>query len=194
MTDWLIASNNAFKTADLIKCLAFYGIQAQPYTNVLSPVTFPSETTTSYETNALTKAQFLAKITSCGVIADDSGIEIPALGTHLGVTTKRELHQDVAHSDNQTILLAMAGQADRRATMVSTLAAVQPNQPAIVVTGRVTGQIAQTSRGDYSTGFDKLFQLDHQQSTLAQLPDEQRLPLTHRGRAAHQLAQQLKGE
>lgn len=193
MTEWLIASNNEFKTRDLIKCLAFYGIQAVPYTDELPKLRFPAEQTDSYEANALHKAQFLASHTTKGVIADDSGIEVPALGEHLGVTTKRELHQDVSHSDNQTILNAMRGQDDRRATMVSTLVAIAPGQAAVTAVGRVSGTIATQTRGTNSTGFDKLFILPHQQGTLAEMSDEQRLPLTHRGRAAEQLAAELRG-
>ena len=193
MTKWLIASNNQYKTQDLIKCLALYGIQAVPYTAELPKVTFPAEQTVSYAANALRKAQFVAGLTTKGVIADDSGIEIPVLGKHLGVTTKRELHQDVAHSDNQTILNAMQGRLDRRATMISTLVAIAPGQSPVTVSGRVSGTLAKQTQGTYSTGFDKLFILPNRQQTLAQLPDAQRLPLTHRGLAAKQLAAELRG-
>lgn len=193
MTNWLIASNNKYKTQDLIKCLAFYGVQAVPYTDQLAKLTFPAEQTVSYAGNAIRKAQFLAGQTDQGVIADDSGIEIAALGGHLGVTTKRELHRDTAHSDNQTILNDLRGQTDRRAAMISTLAAVAPGQAPLTATGRIDGTIATRTRGNYSTGFDKLFILPNQQRTLAELPDEMRIPLTHRGLAAKQLAAELRG-
>lgn len=193
MTKWLIASNNQYKTQDLIKCLAFYGIQAVSYTAELPKVTFPTEQTVSYAANALRKAQFVAGLTTRGVIADDSGIEIPVLGKHLGVTTKRELHQDVAHSDNQTILNAMQGRLDRRATMISTLVAIAPGQSPVTASGRVSGTLAKQTQGTYSTGFDKIFILPKQSQTLAQLPDKERLPLTHRGLAAKQLAAELRG-
>lgn len=193
MTKWLIASNNEFKTRDLINCLAFYGVQAIPYTDELPKTQFPQENTVSYAANALGKARFLAARTNQGVIADDSGIEVPALGEHLGVTTKRELHQDVSHSDNQTILNALRNQTDRRATMISTLVAIAPGKAPVTAVGRVSGTIATQTRGTHSTGFDKIFILPHQQVTLAELPDEERLPLTHRGRAAKQLAAELRG-
>ncbi|GAW99954.1 non-canonical purine NTP pyrophosphatase [Secundilactobacillus mixtipabuli] len=193
MTEWLIASNNQYKTQDLINCLAFYGLKAIPYTDKMPKLTFPAEQTDSYAMNALHKAQFLADKTGKGVIADDSGIEVPALGEHLGVTTKRELHQDVEHSDNQTILNAMKSQIDRRATMISTLVAIAPGKAPVTVVGRVSGMIATQTRGSYSTGFDKLFILPNQQHTLAELPDNSRLPLTHRGQAAKQLVAELRG-
>lgn len=193
MTEWLIASNNKYKTEDLIKCLAVYGIKAVSYTERMPKLTFPAEQTVSYAGNALHKAQFLAGKTNQGIIADDSGIEIPALSGHLGVITKRELHQDVTHSDNQTVLNDLKGQADRRATMVSTLVAIVPGKAPVTAVGRVSGTIAAQTQGSYSTGFDKIFILPNQQQTLAEIPDQIRIPLTHRGQAAKQLAAELRG-
>ncbi|MTV82864.1 non-canonical purine NTP pyrophosphatase [Secundilactobacillus folii] len=194
MTEWLIASNNDFKTRDLIKCLAMVGIAAISYRQVLPELNFPSESRFSYQKNAQNKARFLSEYTNQGIIADDSGIEVAALGPHLGVTTKRELHQDVNHSDNETLLNAMAGKSNRNATMVCTLAAVKPDKSVVTATGRVNGQITLTTQGNYSTGFDKIFYLPKQRHTLAELPDAVRIPLTHRGRAAAELAAKLRGD
>lgn len=193
MTEWLIASNNRYKTKDLIKALAFFGLNAVGYTDVMKPLTFPSESTVSYETNALVKAQFLAQHTDERIIADDSGIEIPALGHHLGVTTKRELHLDTKHSDNETILNALAGVSDRRAVMTSALVALIPGKSPVFGVGRVSGVIAEAPAGTHSTGFDKIFSVPELGHTLAELPDESRIPLTHRGRAAQQLVAKLRG-
>lgn len=193
MTEWLIASNNQYKTADLIACLNRAGISAKPYTDDWSPMTFPVETTDSYADNARLKAQFLAQVTGEPVIADDSGLEVPYLGDTLGVTTKRYLHQDHQHSDNETLLLALKEAPDdqRTATMTCTLCAVSQNADPVLATGTVTGTIAQTEQGHYSTGFDKLFVLSATHQTLAELPDDTRIPLTHRGQAAVRLAQLL---
>ncbi|MDH5106887.1 non-canonical purine NTP pyrophosphatase [Lentilactobacillus diolivorans] len=194
MSDWLIASNNRFKAADLQKDLAFFGLTAIPYTDCLAPLTFPAETTTSYVTNAITKARFLCRQTGQAAIADDSGIEIPILASHLGVTTKRELHEKANGSDNQTLLAWLTDYSgtDRNATMRSTLAVVIPNGPTITATETVTGQIARHDLGRFSTGFDKIFWLPKLGKTLAELPDSQRIPLTHRGRAAQQLINMLR--
>lgn len=194
MTDWLIASNNRYKTADLIACLNLAGITAKPYTDDWSPLTFPVETTASYADNARLKAQFLAQVTSEPVIADDSGIEVPYLGDKLGVTTKRYLQQDAQHSANETLLLALqdAPAGQRTATMTCTLCAVSPDKEPVMATGSVDGVIALAERGMYSSGFDKLFELTARHQTLAELTDDVRLPLTHRGQAARQLAQALQ--
>ncbi|WP_125709049.1 non-canonical purine NTP pyrophosphatase [Companilactobacillus zhongbaensis] len=194
MTEWLIASNNKFKTLDLQKDLEFFGLNAAQYTDFFEPVKFPDESTDSYKNNATNKATFLSNKILRPVISDDSGIEIPALPNALGVTTKRELHQDKAKSDNQTLLDLMADLSEdrRTATMITYLAAVDPKGRVITAKGEVTGLISREDHGDHSSGFDKIFYLPELGKTLAELPDEERIPLTHRGRAAKNLIQLIK--
>lgn len=193
MNQWLIASNNAFKTQDLIDCLRIAGLQAVPYTTVVPKLIFPAETTTGYCENALLKARFLAAFTDQGIIADDSGLEVAALTDQLGVTTKRDLQANQQLSPNQALLAALAGEPNRQALMMSTLVAIVPNQPPFIATGQVGGTITEASRGNQSSGFDRIFQPTGLTQTLAELPDYQRLPMTHRGRAAADLVAQLKG-
>lgn len=193
MNQWLIASNNAFKTQDLIDCLRIAGLQAVPYTTVVPKLIFPAETTTGYCENALLKARFLAAFTDQGVIADDSGLEVAALADQLGVTTKRDLQAEPQLSPNQALIAALAGETDRQATMRCTLAAVVPDMAPLIATGQVGGTITEASRGNQSGGFDRIFQPTGLTQTLAELPDDQRLPMTHRGRAAADLVAQLKG-
>lgn len=196
MTEWLIASNNKFKTLDLQKDLQFFGLKANQYTDFFEPVKFPDESTDSYKNNATKKATFLSNKILRPVISDDSGIEIPALPDSLGVTTKRELHHDQTKSDNQTLLDLLAGLPDdqRIAKMITYLAAVDQQGRVLTAKGEVTGRIAHQDHGDLSSGFDKIFYLPELGKTLAQLPDEERIPLTHRGRAAKNLIQLIKNE
>ena len=107
-TTWLIASNNAGKSRDLITCLAYYGLTARQYLTVAPRLEFPVETTTSYVDNAVAKARFGAQQLGVPVIADDSGLEISALPDLLGVTTARDLGVAVSGFDcNQEILTAL---------------------------------------------------------------------------------------
>lgn len=192
---WLIASNNAGKSRDLAACLAYYGVLAEPYWDHFDRLDFPSETTTSYAQNALVKAQFGAQQLGVPVIADDSGLEIPALPDFLGVTTARDLGVNVAGTDrNQEIIRALAGISDaqRRATMRATLAVAWPDGRQFVTQATVSGYLAHQQAGRYSGGFDRLFWLPRYGRTLAELPPTWRIPLTHRGRAAKQLTEQLQ--
>lgn len=151
--DWLIASNNAGKSRDLQACLAYAGVTAQPYFNQFDRLTFPAETTTSYVDNAIAKARFGASQLGVPVIADDSGIEIPALPRQFGVTTARDLGVAVSGFDrNQEILQALRQVPDeqRQAVMRATLAAAWPDGRVVVVQGTVAGYLAHFQLGQYS--------------------------------------------
>ncbi len=196
MAAWLIASNNKLKTLDLQKDLAFYGLKVEPYTEYFDNVNFPAESVDSYRDNAVHKATFLSNKVLRPVIGDDSGIEIPALSDELGVTTKRDLHKDASLSDNQTLLswLKDVPEDQRQAKMIAYLAAVDQSGQVLTAEGEITGQIALEEAGTYSTGFDKIFYLPELGKTLAELPDSQRIELTHRGRAAKKLVETINGE
>ncbi|MFC6180955.1 non-canonical purine NTP pyrophosphatase [Lactiplantibacillus daowaiensis] len=192
---WLIASNNRGKSQDLAACLAYYGLTAVQYTDVADRLTFPAETTTSYVDNAVIKAQYAAQHLQRAVIADDSGIELPALPAAYGVTTARDLGVAVSGYDrNQALLAALADTplANRQATMRATLAAAWPDGTVVTAQATIQGYLARHQIGQYSGGFDRLFWLPRFGRTLAELPDSWRLPLTHRGQAAAQLCQQLQ--
>lgn len=195
MTEWLIASNNPAKTADLQLCLAHAKLNALKYTDIFARVDFPDEGLTSYQTNALHKAQFLARKLNRPVIADDSGLELQALKSAFGVTTNREVKaigQKTRQSDNEVILALLAGNELRTARMITSLVAAWPDGSVVTGQGQVSGTIALMPCGNYSKGFDKIFQPNGWSVTLAQLPDSKRLGLTHRGRAALDLANNLK--
>ncbi|WEE35748.1 non-canonical purine NTP pyrophosphatase [Lactiplantibacillus paraplantarum] len=194
MNTWLIASNNEGKSRDLIACLDYYGLTARQYLSRYPRLTFPTETTTSYSDNAVAKARFGAQQLGVPVIADDSGLEIPALPDLLGVTTARDLGVAVGGSDrNQAILAALRDvpSAHRRAVMRATLAAAWPDGRIVVVQAAVAGYIAQFQIGRYSGGFDRIFWLSRYGKTLAELPTTWRIPLTHRGQAALKLITKL---
>jgi len=193
--NWVIASNNRGKSHDLALCLAYYGLAAENYLSQASRLVFPAETTTSYVENALTKAQFAAQKLQRPVIADDSGIELPALPDILGVTTARDLGVQTSGVDRNAEILATlhaVPATQRQAVMRSTLAVAWPDGQSLTAQATVTGFIAEYQIGNYSGGFDRLFWLPQFGRTLAELPDQWRLPVTHRGRAARKLVEQLK--
>lgn len=193
-TTWLIASNNAGKSRDLIACLAYYGLTARQYLTVAPRLEFPVETTTSYVDNAVAKARFGAQQLGVPVIADDSGLEISALPDLLGVTTARDLGVAVSGFDrNQEILTALRDIPDneRQALMRATLAAAWPDGRTLAVQASITGYIASYQFGRYSGGFDRILWLPRYGRTFAELPATWRIPLTHRGRAALKLITKL---
>lgn len=193
--EWLIASNNRGKSRDLALCLAYYGLTAENYLVQAERLDFPAETTTSYLENALTKAKFAAQSLQRPVIADDSGIEVPALPDVLGVTTARDLGVQTSGGDRNTEILAAMKNVPaikRQAVMRSMLAVAWPDGRSLTAQATVVGYIAEHQMGHYSGGFDRLFWLPQYGRTLAEIPAPWRLPMTHRGQAARKLGQQLK--
>lgn len=194
MVQWLIASNNPYKTADLQNCLAQAGIEAIGYTELFAQVDFPVEGINSYRENAHQKAQFLANYLKQPVIADDSGLELVAFHNRFGVQTSRQVKQQAKQakiSDNAAILATLTPEMQRDATMITELVAIVPGQSPIYGHGQIDGEIVLVPRGTQSTGFDKIFQPTGYHQTLAEMPTEVRLPLTHRGRAALDLYHNL---
>ncbi|BDZ32127.1 non-canonical purine NTP pyrophosphatase [Lactiplantibacillus sp. WILCCON 0030] len=193
--NWLIGSNNRGKSRDLALCLAYYGLNAESYLSDADPLEFPTETTSSYVANAVTKAQFAAQKLQRPVIADDSGIELPALPDKFGVTTARDLGVQTSGGDRNAAIftaLAKVPNEQRQAVMRATLALAWPDGRTITAQATIAGYIAQFQIGHYSGGFDRLFWLPRYGRTLAELPDQWRLPLTHRGQAACKLVTQLR--
>jgi XTP/dITP diphosphohydrolase len=192
--NWLIASNNRGKSDDLRRCLAYYGVSASQYLTRYPRLAFPVETTTSYVDNAVGKARFAAQALQQPVIADDSGLELPARPDIFGVTTARDLGvQTSGFERNRELITTLKALplAQRCATMRATLAAAWPDGRVVVAQATVTGYLLPVQIGQYSGGFDRLFWLPHFGRTLAELPDQWRIPLSHRGQAAQQLKQQL---
>ena len=195
-THWMIATNNPHKLVDLQKDLQFYGFDAEPYTKYFDEIEFPQESKISYKDNSIRKAKFLSDKILRPVISDDSGVEIPELSKQLGVTTKRDLHKLKGTSDNLRLLelLKDVPTENRAATMITFLTAITENGDLITAAGKVTGRITTEEVEGYSGGFDKVFYVPEVGKTLSQMPDEERIPYTHRGRAAENLMNLLKRE
>jgi XTP/dITP diphosphohydrolase len=135
----------------------------------------------TYAENAAAKAIAYARASGLPTLADDSGIEVAALGWGPGVRSARWGGPNKAAS----LLEALDGADDRRARMVCALALAQPaaGDPTVeLFTGVVDGTVADSARGDGGFGYDPIFQLPSGQTT-AQLPDADKDALSHRGRA-----------
>jgi XTP/dITP diphosphohydrolase len=138
----------------------------------------PHET---YAENAVAKAIAYARASGLPTLADDSGIEVAALGWGPGVRSARWGGPDKAAS----LLEALGGADDRRARMVCALALAQPGEDdptAEVFSGVVDGVVAATPRGAGGFGYDPIFELPSG-ATTAELPEAEKDAVSHRGRA-----------
>ena len=136
----------------------------------------------TYAENASAKADAYVRASGLLTLADDSGIEVAALDWGPGVRSAR---WGAGRGDADGLLAALAGVADRRARMVCVLAVGIPTDagPRIeLVRGELSGSIAPEPRGTGGFGYDPVFLVDGGKTT-AELPEDEKDRISHRGRA-----------
>jgi XTP/dITP diphosphohydrolase len=156
---------------------------------LLAGVEFPPEDGVTYLDNARIKARFgrLVGPADRWMLADDSGIEVAALGGGPGVQTQpwsEERHVE-------KLLAAIDGAADRRARYVCELVALSPERREVRATGVLRGTIALEPSGAEGFGFDPLFVPDGEDKTVAELGDGWKAEHSHRAVAARALLDAL---
>jgi XTP/dITP diphosphohydrolase len=149
----------------------------------------------TYEENALLKARELSRVTGEPALADDSGIEVEALGWAPGVLSARSPSASATSTQrNQFILdrLAALGDVSRRARYVCVCALVVPGQEPITARGEVEGEIALAPRGSRGFGHDPIFYYPPFGATLGEIDVERKHSVSHRGRAIRALRAKLE--
>jgi XTP/dITP diphosphohydrolase len=144
----------------------------------------------TYAENATAKAQAYCRASGLPTLADDSGLEVAALGWGPGVRTARFAPQGVDDAPGY-LLAQLEGKSDRRARMVCWLAVAvpgagpdgTPRTPRVeLFSGVMEGSVAGRPHGSGGFGYDPIFQLDSGQTT-AELPEASKDRISHRGRA-----------
>lgn len=146
------------------------------------------------EANALHKAQAVSMLTGLAAIADDTGLEVEALGGRPGVRTARFAGPGATYDDNVTKLLAeLDGEAQRAARFRTVVALVRPDGPPVTAEGVLEGRIALERRGSFGFGYDPVFEIpDVGNRTLAEIPEAEKNRISHRARALQRLAEVLR--
>ncbi len=148
----------------------------------------------TFEGNAILKARTLARAGKCWTLADDSGLEVDALGGAPGVYSARYAGLDAGASANNTkLVFSLMGAADRRARFRCVLALCSPDGQVWTLEGRCEGSILDAPRGAHGFGYDPLFVPDGQDQTFAELPADVKNSLSHRGRALERAAAEWGG-
>jgi XTP/dITP diphosphohydrolase len=145
------------------------------------------ETGATFTENALLKAQAYAKVSGLLTLADDSGLEIDALGGEPGVYSARWPTPDTPYPERFKIIFArLAGlpPEQRAARFRCVIALARPDGWATTVEGVVEGRIADEPRGTNGFGYDPIFLYPELGRTTAELPPEEKHRISHRGRAA----------
>ena len=188
----IIATRNQGKAREFAELLSPKGITIKTLADLPS-VGEIDENGQTFEENATIKATTIAKITALPVLADDSGLEVPALNGEPGIYSARYAgdHDDAAN--NQKLLRKLQGvPADQRqAIFHTTLVLVKPSGEKLVVDGEVAGQILTAPRGDNGFGYDPLFWIPAANKTMAEMTDSEKNAVSHRGRATQKMMKQF---
>lgn len=153
------------------------------------------ETGNTFAENALIKAQFVKKYYGFDCFADDSGLEVDALGGAPGVFSARyasEAGHDSA-ANNAKLLKEMDGKSDRRAAFKTVIAFIE-GDTVNYFEGKVEGEILDAPRGAGGFGYDPLFVPEGFEQTFAEMTGEAKNAISHRGRAVAKLVEYLKAK
>lgn len=178
-----ICSGNPHKLAEFRELFGEWDI------DLLAGVEFPPEDAATYVDNARIKARFGRKVGPADrwMLADDSGIEVAALGGAPGVVTAR--WAEGRHVEK--LLAALDGKEDRRAQYVCELVAVAPDGEETIGRGVLRGEVALAAAGSEGFGFDPVFIPAGERQTVAELGDEWKAEHSHRALAAQALRDEL---
>ena len=186
----LLATNNPGKVGELRELLSDTHLSVSGLSDYPG-VTEVSETGLTFEENAVLKACGYAGQTGVVSLADDSGLEVTALGGRPGVLSARYGGESTPFAEKMSILLneiAETGVDDRRARFVCALAIARPDGEILFRSrGVCEGRIALEPRGSGGFGYDPLFVPEGFEMTFGELPDGVKRKISHRARAFSQI-------
>ncbi len=195
MTQIVLATGNKGKVRELGNMLAPLNISVVPQSDFDVPDV--PETGTTFVENAIIKARHAAKLTGLPAIADDSGLEVAALGGAPGIYSARYSGEGATDQSNiDKLLQTMSDIPDgkRQARFVCVLVYLQHSEDPtpIICQGFWDGEITFTQSGREGFGYDPIFMVPSHHRTSAELSKEIKNKLSHRGQALQALIPQLK--
>jgi XTP/dITP diphosphohydrolase len=196
----VVATTNRGKLAELRHLLADMNVEVLSVQDVAKKPIHVIEDGETFEANAIKKAREVANATMMLTLADDSGLEVDALGGAPGVRSARFAGERATDAENNAALLAAldaltvdaagtrTGDFDARFRCVLALVDpfVQDGEP-VVVEGTCAGKITRTPRGSGGFGYDPLFLVEGTNKTMAELTEDEKNRISHRARAAQGL-------
>ena len=146
------------------------------------------------EGNALFKAQFIHRITGINVFADDTGLEIEALGGKPGVMSARFAGESKDSNANIEKVLQLLGKADNRKAQFRTVIALIFNGKEYLFEGVVKGEIIRRNKGSKGFGYDPVFRPEGKDKTFAEMDLDEKNTISHRARAFGKLKEFLSSQ
>ncbi len=193
----LLATRSAHKLAELRDLLQLPGTELVSLDEVGILDEAPEEGDT-FEENAAFKARFYAERSRLPTVADDSGLEVDALGGRPGVHTRRYAGENATDAENNAKLLQELGGVEpqrRRARYRCVLAYVHPSGEVVFTDGTLEGRIALAPRGTAGFGYDPVFEPLTEPvhgRTVGQLTADEKNAISHRSIAARKMGDHLR--
>ena len=191
----VIATRNRHKAVELQTLLHGAGYDAVRLDEIDPDGKIPEveETGTTFKENALLKAHAIAKATGLPSVADDTGLEVDALGGAPGIFSARYAGENCTYEDNVKKLLRELSDVaeDRRTARFKTVAVYAHKETELSAEGVVEGVITEKAEGFGGFGYDPVFSVLDMKKTYAQLADEEKNRVSHRGKAIRSLIEKL---
>lgn len=190
----VFATGNAGKVKEIRMIMADTGMEVVSMKEAGISVEI-DENGNSYEENAMIKARAVAACTDDIVMADDSGLEVDALGKEPGIHSARYLGEDTPYSiKNAEIIRRLEGVADedRTARFVCAIAAILPDGRELTTRAVIEGRIGYEEKGENGFGFDPIFYVPAFGKTTAELTEEEKNQVSHRGKALELMKEELR--
>ena len=199
--NFYVATTNPGKLRDFRAAAeTFGGVSIEPLPG-LRDIAPPEETGDTFEANARLKAEYYSRLApGVWVLADDSGLEVDVLGGRPGVRSARfaadvgslETGRGIDANNNEALLLAMLEETSRTARYRCALALACDGSVEMVAFGKLEGWIMDEPIGPAGFGYDPLFFAPELNCTMAEAEMEDRLQVSHRGRALRSLLRQWR--
>lgn len=189
----IIATRNQGKAKEFKQIFNEYGYQVKTLLDYPDIQDVP-ETGETFAENAFQKASVISSELNTIVLADDSGLEVDAIGGRPGIYSARfagEHGNDAKNNQKLVEDLKDVPKADRQANFHCSLVIVGPNREPLCVEGKAFGCILDSGRGDNGFGYDPLFYLPALDKTMAELTSEEKNEMSHRARAIEKLKKHL---
>jgi len=186
----ILASRNAHKLHEVSAILGHDDITLSP-----GDLGDPIENDVTFAGNALIKARYVSERTGEAVIADDSGLCVDVLGGAPGVFSARWCGHHGDDEGNLQLLLNQIHDIEdeyRKAKFVCAAVYVAPGEQEIIATGSWSGRLIREPRGHGGFGYDPIFIPDGYEVTAAELTDEEKNSISHRGQAFRALVKELE--
>lgn len=190
----IFATGNVGKIKEIQMIMAEYEIVSMKEAGIRIDIVEDGRT---YEENAMIKVRAVAacpEAAGCIVMADDSGLEVDALGKEPGVYSARYLGEDTPYSvKNANIIERLEGIPDeeRSARFVCAIAAKLPDGTELSTRATIEGRIGYEEKGEHGFGYDPIFYVPEFGKTTAQLSEEEKNQISHRGKALRLMKEKI---